>query len=95
MLNIGTQVVRHTITFYCGPSMSPVTSTQPYPTQFPCIRKDRYILELSTNLLIFLWIWWSHAADVVPFWDPFGATLSLPAILALIGLGIKRILGRD
>ena len=53
------------------------------------------MMELGTYFLNFLWIWWSHAADVVPFWDPFGATLSLPAILALIGLGIKRILGRD
>ena len=52
-------------------------------------------MKLSTNFLIFLWICWSHAADVVPFWDPFGAMLSLAAILALIGLSIKRIMGRD
>jgi|TARA_B110000196_G_scaffold267860_1_gene241734 hypothetical protein len=53
------------------------------------------MMELGTYFLNFLWIWWSHAADVVPFWDPFGAMLSLAAILALIGLSIKRIMGRD
>jgi len=40
---------------------------------------------LSTNFLISLLIWWSQAADVMAFWDPFGATLSFTTALAAGG----------
>lgn len=53
------------------------------------------MMELGTDFLISLWFWWSHAADVVPLWNPFGAMLSLAGLLALIGLVIKRIIGKD
>ena len=53
------------------------------------------MMELGTNFLISLWFWWCNAASGVPLWDPFGAALSVMAMLALIGMAIKRIMGED
>ncbi len=51
--------------------------------------------ELGTNAFVYLWSWWCQAGEGIPLWNPFGAVLSVVLLLALIGLGIKHVLGKE
>ncbi|MBT6427591.1 MAG: hypothetical protein HOK30_08015 [Rhodospirillaceae bacterium] len=53
------------------------------------------MLELGTNALKYTWFWWCHVADVIPLWNPFGAFFSVMVMVALFGMAIKHIKGKD
>ncbi len=49
------------------------------------------MMELGINAVKSSWFWWTHMADFIPFWNPFGAYFSLLILVAIFGWCVKRI----
>ncbi|MDP6564872.1 MAG: hypothetical protein QF578_08610 [Alphaproteobacteria bacterium] len=50
---------------------------------------------MMMEFLLSLWIWWSHAVPVLPYWDPYGAVFAIVLLLAVLGAGVKWMMGDD
>jgi hypothetical protein len=49
-------------------------------------------IESFSELFSIGWYSWKHMFQTLPYWDPYGATLTLAMAVALLGYTIKNVM---